>query len=438
MTVMKLKSLRWIVSFVLATLCLAPELKAQGIVIPGAGPVNRSMAGAGVAAPLDAAGAIHWNPASITGLESSEFVIGAELLYLSTHIGSTVEADAFGPGSPPVTLSGETRSDSGVSVLPTVAVAFRNEDSPWTFGLGLFSVGGFGMNLPASPALPPNNPILSPAFGGGSVYSKLAVLQLVPTAALKLTDRLSIGLAPTISIADAALDPNFLAAPNGPYDYPSATHTRTNWGLGFQAGVYYEAENCWHFGASYKSPQWFEEFTFYSDAGGNPRTDRLNVDYPAIISVGAAYYGLPRTVWAIDARYVDYANTQLFGHHAGFGPDFAVTGLGWQSVFSVATGVQYQLTEALSLRCGYVYSENPIPDENTFYNIGSAAIYEHIVSVGASWRITCSTSLVIAYLKAFENSISGSWEAPGGALAGTSVTARQSIDCLVTGLQVKF
>jgi long-chain fatty acid transport protein len=434
---MNRKPLRWIVSFVMATLGLAGGIHAQGIAIPGAGPVNRSMAGTGVAAPLDAAGAIHWNPASITGLDSSEFVIGAEFLYLNTYIGSTVEANAFGPGSPPVTLSGETRSDSGVNILPTVAVAFRNEDSPWTFGLGMFSVGGFGMNLPASPAVPPNNPVLSPS-GAGAVYSKLAVLQVVPTAALKLTDRLSIGLAPTISIADVALDPNLWATP-GQDGYPSATHTRTNWGLGFQVGIYYETENCWHLGASYKSPQWIEEFTFYSDAGGAPRTDRLNVDYPGIISVGAAYYGLPRTVWAIDARYVDYANTQFFGHDTGFDGNGAATGLGWQSVFSVSTGVQYQLTDALSLRCGYFFSENPIPDDNTFYNIGSTAIYQHIVSVGASWRITCRTSLVIAYLKAFENSISGPWEAPGiGPIPGTSMTSRQSIDALVTGLQVKF
>jgi long-chain fatty acid transport protein len=439
LTDMKLKSVRWIVPFVMATAGWAAASYAQGIVIPGAGPVNRSMAGAGVAAPLDAAGAIHWNPASITALDSSEFVIGAELLYLNTHIGSSVAAGAFGPDAPPVSLSGETRSDSGVSVLPTVAVAFQPQDSPWTFGLGLFSVGGFGMNLPASPAAPPLNPILSPSVGVGSVYSKLAVLQLVPTAALKLSDRLSIGLAPTISIADAALDPNFLAAPDGS-GYPSATHTRTHWGLGFQVGIYYETENDWHFGASYKSPQWLEEFTFYSvDGAGDPRTDRLNVDYPAIVSIGAAYYGLLRTVWAIDARYVDYANTQLFGDNAGFGENLAATGLGWQSVFSVATGVQYQLTDALSARVGYVFSENPIPDENTFYNVGSTAIYQHIVSVGASWRLTGNTSLVIAYLKAFENSISGPWEAPGaGPLPGTSVTARQTIDCLVTGLQVKF
>ena len=89
--------------------------------------------------------------------------------------------------------------------------------------------------------------------------------------------------------------------------------------MGFQAGIYYETENCWHLGASYKSPQWFEEATFYAtDLAGEPRTDRLKVDYPAIISLGAAYYGIPRTIWAIDFRYVDYANTQFFGDDAGY------------------------------------------------------------------------------------------------------------------------
>jgi len=176
------------------------------------------------------------------------------------------------------------------------------------------------------------------------------------------------------------------------------------------------------------------------DALGNPRTDYLKVDYPAIVSLGAAYSGLPRTVWAIDARYVDYAGAQLFGEAAGFNENFAVTGLGWRSVFAVATGVQYQLTDALALRCGYMFTENPIPDDATFYNIGSIAIYKHMLSVGATWQISSRTSLTMAYVKALENSISGAWESPlfDGPVPGTSVTARQAVDCLVTGLQVKF
>jgi long-chain fatty acid transport protein len=268
------------------------------------------------------------------------------------------------------------------------------------------------------------------------VYSKLAVLQLVPTVARKITDRLSIGLAPTIVVADAALDPNAFAPPTAPFTYPSATHTRQNWGIGFQVGLYYEMESQWRFGASYKSPQWIEDFTFFTA----PATEfGLGVDYPGIISLGAAYYGLPRTVWAIDFRYVDYDNTELFGHGTGYAPTGAFTGLGWRSVFSVSTGVQYQLNDRLSFRAGYLYTENPIRDEDTFFNLASPAIYEHIVAVGGTWQLTCRTSLSVAYLKAFENSIEGPWQIPVvGPVPGTSIRSRQWVDALVVGLQVKF
>ena len=288
-----------------AVLLYLPSIaNAQGIVVPGVGPVNRSMGSAAVAAPIDAAGAIHWNPASLSGLEHSEFMVGVELLQLDNHLTSSITG---------TDISGSTRSDSGLSVLPTVAVAFQPKDSRWSYGLGLFAVGGFGVNYPGDL----NNPILSPPLGG-PVYSKLSVLQLVPTAAFKLTDRLSIGFAPTVTMMEANLDPDLLNSPNPVY--PSATHSRTHWGLGFQAGVYYEMDCCWRLGASYKSPQWTEELTFYDSnpINGMPQTLRMNLDYPGIVSAGAAYYGVPGLVWAIDFRYVDYANTDLFGQDASF------------------------------------------------------------------------------------------------------------------------
>jgi long-chain fatty acid transport protein len=413
-------------------LSLPVVVNAQGIVMPGVGPINRSMAGAAVAAPIDAAGAIHWNPAAMSGLESSEFVIGADLLYLSNRLSSSVTV------APGVTLSGSTRSDTGVNVLPTVAVAFRPDDSRWSYGLGLFAVGGFGINYPGDLT----NPVLSvPPLGAGPIYSRLSVLQLVPSAAFQVTDRLSIGFAPTLSLADVALDPAALASPDLD-GYPAATHGRTFWGGGFQAGIYYETGCDWRLGASYKSPQWFEEATFYTtDAAGLPRELSLDIEYPAIISVGAAYYGLPRWVWATDLRYVDYARAEPFGGNAGYDVTGAVTGLGWRSVFSVATGLQYQATDALSLRFGYLYTQNPVHDEDTFFNVASSAIYEHMIAVGATLRITCRTSFSLSYLHAFETSIAGPYrpaQTLGSPVPGTSVATRQIIDALVAGLEVKF
>jgi len=378
-----------------AMLALSQHAYSQGIVVPGVGPINRSMGGAATAAPLDAAGAIHWNPATMSGLPNSEVVVGLEMLYLSTH----VETD----------IGGSTRSDSGVSALPTLALAWQPDDSPWTFGLGLFTIGGFGVNYP----LDPTNPVLA----GGPVYSRLQVLQLVPSASLKLTDRLSVGVAPTITMADAALDvPSAIPVP--------LTHSPLHWGVGFQLGVYYQTDSCWNFGASYKSPQWFEDFDHNTPIGTVP----LNVEYPAIYSVGVSYTGLPRLVWALDLRYVDYEDANLFGNQ----PAPGALGLGWESVFSVSTGAQFQLNQAWSFRVGYIFNENPIPDEFSAVNIPSAAIYQHIVACGLTWRMTCRTSFSVAYLRAFESSITGPL-APG-----VTVTNRQTIDALVAGLEVKF
>ncbi len=412
---------RLMAAFVMSSFLWMSQANGHGIVIPGAGPVNRSMCGASVAAPLDAAGATLWHPAAVTALESSEFVLSAELLQVTTHLASSA-----GP------FSGESRSDSGVNGLPTAAVVFQPEDSPWTYGLGLFAIGGFAQNYPDNPT----NPIQSPAGADlGAIYSKLSVLELVPTIGLKVTDRMSVGFAPTFVVAEAALDPNPFAPPTAS-GYPAATHARPHWGMGFKAGIYYETDCDFRFGASYRSPQWIEDFTFFT----NPATQlSLAADYPGVTSLGVSYYGLPRTIWAMDVRYLDYDNTELFGHGTGYNPDGSWTGLGWKSIFSIATGVQYQLNDGLSVRCGYLYSENPVRDADAFFNVASSAIYQHILSVGATWQITCRTGLSIAYLKALENDITGPWVVPPGvALPGTSVTERQSVDALVAGLQVKF
>jgi long-chain fatty acid transport protein len=44
------------------------------------------MQGASTAAPIDAAGALYWNPASISGLQSSEALVGLELLLPTEEI----------------------------------------------------------------------------------------------------------------------------------------------------------------------------------------------------------------------------------------------------------------------------------------------------------------------------------------------------------------
>jgi len=55
---------------VLTFMCSA--VFGQGIFLTGVGAVNRSMGGASTAAPIDPMGAIHWNPATISGFQCNE------------------------------------------------------------------------------------------------------------------------------------------------------------------------------------------------------------------------------------------------------------------------------------------------------------------------------------------------------------------------------
>jgi long-chain fatty acid transport protein len=212
-----------------------------------------------------------------------------------------------------------------------------------------------------------------------------------------------------------------------------------HYGMGFQAGVYYTPNCEWSFGASYKSPQWFEGFQFLStDELGLPRRLTLSADFPMITSIGLAYRGIPGLVVASDVRYIDYDNASTFGDPARFNPDGSVAGLGWRSVFSVSVGGQYQLTDSLSLRLGYTATENAIPDAVAGFNLQSAALWQHGVMAGASLEVNSNIVLLIGYVHVFEKSIDSQLQTPLGPIPNSRIVHSVETDALVLGLTVRF
>ncbi len=69
---------RWTCVVILAV--LPGTAWGQGIMLSSFGPVNASMGGASTAAPIEALSALGWNPATISGLPSSELSVGLGLL----------------------------------------------------------------------------------------------------------------------------------------------------------------------------------------------------------------------------------------------------------------------------------------------------------------------------------------------------------------------
>ncbi len=420
----------------LVAACSRPATAQFGPFLTGAGPVNRSMAGASTAAPLDTLGAFLWNPATITALENSAD-IGLEVFLPSATLSSSVDANAFGPGAPPMTLSGRTASQSGAFPIPNFGFVYRPDDSPWSYGVGLLTLAGFGVNYPGDPS----NPLLSPqppdGFGVGPIYSQYALLQIVPTIALQATDRLSLSFSPLIDIATLTVDPGILSSPDmvgGSPVYPPLTHGSYHWGGGFMLGAWYRTDVDWDVGVSYRSLQSFIPFQYASRRpNGEPRTVDFLVDAPATVSLGTAYRGFDRWLFALDLRYLDFASTPPYSA-AGFTPQGAVRGLDVESMFALATGVQYRVNERASIRSGYSYCTKPIGSDQAFANVASPFVLQHAVTLGGTYAISDRFDVSLAYAHFFTGSVSGPWQSPAGAIPGTNVTSTLSADAVIAGV----
>jgi long-chain fatty acid transport protein len=408
-----------------------------GHVLNGEGPVNQSMAGVATATPLDASGALLWNSAAITALPGNSIQFGMEMLKPSIDLSSSMPT----PGG---LMTDTTSSDSSVSPIPSFSMVYHLPDSDWTVGMNAVGVSGFGVNYPASNT----NPLLmAPPNGFGSVYSNFTMLQLSPTVAYKMDKNWSFGFAPNIDQASLAINPGCFAAPNDPDGifgngdeiYPSGLNTATAWGFGGQVGVFYQGDGDWDFGASYKSKQAFNDFEFNStDATGAFRQLELDMDFPAIASIGLAYRGFDDFIIGLDARYIDYKNTAGFDP-AGFDTDGSVTGFGWDSIMVVAVGAQYQIDDCLSVRAGYAFNENPIVDDNSTFNVPAPAIIQQHASIGMSYCVGHDWFFDIGYQHGFENDIEGEMGHPMmGFIPGSSVNNTMSTDSLIIGFRVLF
>ena len=171
-------------------------------------------------------------------LEEPEFLLGSALNFPSIHFQSGLPADSVGGVFPSTSRYGETRSNSGVAPGLATGFSFRtSDDSPVTFGLGVFGLVGGGVNFPGSSSTPGLAPQLPPKYYGfGPIYSNVSFLSIAPMVSLQVTDRLAIGGGPIITSGTPTFSPAFFAP--GPKSFlglptfPAATNTRTGLGCG--------------------------------------------------------------------------------------------------------------------------------------------------------------------------------------------------------------
>ncbi|MDH5233807.1 MAG: outer membrane protein transport protein, partial [Gemmatimonadota bacterium] len=315
-------------------------------------------------------------------------------------------------------------------------------------GLAGVGIGGFGVNYAADAT----NPILAPAPNGfGQVYSNFQLMKIAPAVAWKVGERMRLGVAANVDWASLAVNPMPIAAPDfdpgpdatpGTADdrsfYPSAAAADGAFGVGLQLGLQYDLSPKVSLGFAYTSAQMFGDFEFQTvHANPNlpnyntPRTVTFRMDAPAIYAAGIAVSPSDRLTYGLDAKYITYASTKGFDQ-SGYNADGSVKGFGWENIVVVAAGVQYRAGDRVTLRGGYNYSGNPVPDEQSMFNIPAPAIVQHHITAGLGYAIRDGVEINVAAYRVLENSIEGAMYRPA-AVPGTSVRSTLTETSMLVG-----
>jgi long-chain fatty acid transport protein len=318
----------------------------------------------------------------------------------NSTVSSSIEHPVYG-----TLAEGSTNGQAGAIPAPSMALVWRRcPKSRVTYGFSLSAVGGAATLYPADADGTPLNE-RNLILAGVSKSSTVVVLQVTPTVSYKLSDRLSVGFAPIVDIAGLTVNPMQLGQPLGTEVHNYGT--RYAWGGGFQMGAYYDFKNHFKTGFMFKSPIWAESLMFHgTDTHENVVSGAFNLNLPMTLSAGVSYDGFKNTVLALDVRYFDYAHTN--GFRKGLNPATGVVeGLDWNSVVSIAMGVERTLSKKLKVRAGYCWNENPIPSRSSFLNVAAPLTLEHAVSLGATYAIAKDFEINLAYSHSFWAKTSG-------------------------------
>jgi long-chain fatty acid transport protein len=387
-------------SFLLAASLLPLRVQGSGgIFDAGVGARSMGMGGAVVASPGNALGALGGNPAGLSLLTGPEADAGF------------VGASAYGDFTSKTGQGGVL--SSAFDFAPEGALAVPAPKMPLTIGIGV--VPEIGLEAHWNYPDPPGG------LGGGTTYgqqkdnSEIQELRVAIGLSVQITRQLSLG-------GSLGLDynENLLQTPYIFQSQPVLRGFKTllelstsGWGANGSAGLLYRPIDSVSIGFSYQSRAIVKS---YGEATGNAgaqlnalgpafagvqRDFHYNAEvdntFPQILSGGIAWKFLPG--WEASAQ-VDWTNWAdafdtlpvILSH----GSNAQINGLvgstrlqdniplDWRDCFTYRIGLEDAITRNFYLRCGYAYSQSPVPD-STLTPL-TAAIPENTLSAGAGFR----------------------------------------------------
>ena len=375
-----MKTNKIVISLCAAGMMASPLAHAtNGYFAHGYGMKAKGMAGVGIALPQDSLAAAT-NPAGIA-------MVGNRL---------DVGVDWFKPNRG-AEIGGTAMSGNGDSSFFIPEFGYNKSlDANSALGVAVYGNGGMNTSYDNS------------VFGAGKMGVDLSQLFIAPTYAMKVNTDNSVGVSLNFAYqrfkADGlqGFDGIASSAPgsvtNNGYD------SSTGWGV--RLGWTGQVTPSVTLGATYQTKTKMGKFDKYkglfAEQGG--------FDIPANYGLGVAFKLDDATTLAADVQTIQYSGVKSIANKqtaaAQLGTDNG-SGFGWKDMTVIKLGASHKYNSNLEVRAGLSTGKQPIPDDQTMFNVLAPGVVENHLTLGATWTLENNGEVSVGYMHAFKKTVTG-------------------------------
>jgi long-chain fatty acid transport protein len=376
----------------LLALIAAPALATDGYFQLGYGTAQNGMGGTGVALSLNTMSPAT-NPAGnawVTGYDLGLAVFNPNREFTVTGAPSGYPG-TFG------LAPGTVKSGTNVFLMPSIGANWKLSDK-MTFGVAIYGNGGMNTSYSES------------VFYAGRTGVNLMQMYIAPTLTYKVGQDHAFGISPVLGYQTFQAEGvgSFAPYSSSPSNLSNNAHD-TSLGWGVRVGYLGKLAPWLSVGASYQTEMEMQKFTKYAGLFA----EHGDFDIPANWTVGVAIKPAESFTVAFDVQQIYYSKTESIGNPmlpnlmtARLGDDGGA-GFGWKDVTAYKLGLQWVANPGLTLRAGYAYAKQPIPESEVMFNILAPGVIEQHVTVGATAKAGDRMKVNLAIVRALSHSVTG-------------------------------
>lgn len=385
---------------------------------------------AGQAAIARDASIVYFNPAAMTQLDGAQMNAAVHLLSPSTSItntGSTIDTNPAA-GVTTTTISGDNGGNPyDLSPLPNLHMAMPlANDRLWA---------GFSLSAPFGLA----NEYNEGWFGRfDSTKTELKTIDLAPSLAYKINDRLSIGGGVNVQFAEAELNSAVRVVSEG-----DSSLKGKDWSAGYNAGLFFKPTPTTDMGLHYRSKiSHTLDGRIVVTGTGSAAVNRddsgvADLNLPDIAQFAIAQDVNERLTLLGSATWFGWNRFESIRAVNDAGTEISNVVQNYQTTWAFAVGAEYTLSDEWTVRGGYQFDETPTTDEYRTSRTPDGD--RNWFSGGGTYKINDVLSLDIAatYIHVGEGTLSLSRNIPT-ALADIRADTEGEVGIFAMGLNYKF